>query len=146
MRYFALGMLEPVPLIQVEVGFDNITTEDGGSGSGLPLLREFNPATELPNSGAYITDFQNLTSDDDSVGGLYAYYYSNTSVVLGTRSAAYLNISDIAIGISPMTEVYICQAQNFPERGMNESGISFINVTINANIGNLETTVHSLNV
>ena len=117
--------------VEVNVTEGNFFSEDEGSGSGLGELVMYNPATSMPTSGADITDFSNLISD--SVGQLYAYYYSNTSVVLATRSA--INTSrgvQIAIGVAADTDdVYVCEAENFPERNSN-SGISIINVTVKA--------------
>ena len=118
----------PVEVIQVEnmevdVGF----TES--SGSGLTETLDYNPATSLGTSIADVADFKIFTSQ--SVGQLYAYYYSNTSVVLGTWSARYSQRFDLAIGLSATTdEQYVCEAENFPER--NDSGISRVNVTVKA--------------
>ena len=57
-----------------------INLQEQGSGSGSNLVL----GNQVPSSGADITDFETI---QESVGQLYAYYYSNTSVVLGTRSA-----------------------------------------------------------
>ena len=115
--------VEVIPVDVVDVGFGE------SSGSGQSETQAPNPAITMSTSGAYTTDFQNLTAD--SVGQLYAYYYTNTSVVLGTRSAVYSGSVEMAVGLSAtFDEVYVCEAENFPER--NKSGISKINVTIKA--------------
>ena len=69
--------------------------------------------TSMPTSGAYITDFENVA--EESVGQLYAYYYTETSVVLGTRSATSLNGTiQMAIGLSAFANgVYVCMVENF---------------------------------
>lgn len=113
-------------MIAVDVPVMNFTE---GSGSGLADTEVYNPAISMSTSGANITDFSNLTSE--TVGQLYAYYYSNMSVVLATRSAIVSENVEIAVGLSAMTnDVYVCEAENFPER--NDSGISRMNVTIRA--------------
>ena len=128
--YLIIGnvTLVPVEVVPVEnVEVDLVFFES--SGSGLTETQHYNPATSLGTSGADVTDFQNFTSQ--SVGQLYAYYYSNTSVVLGTWSARYSQRFDLAIGLSATTdEQYVCEAENFPQR--NESGISRINVNVKA--------------
>ena len=116
-------------MIPVNVNATEINFFEESSGSGLAGMEVHNPATSMSTSGADITDFSNLTLD--SVGQLYAYYYSNTSVVLATRSAIMSENVEIAIGVSGnLDDVYVCEAENFPER--NDSGISRINVTIKA--------------
>ena len=71
--------------------------------------------TKGPTSGADITDFRNIS---DSVGQLYSYYYSNNSVVLGTRSATNTTDSDMyriqmAIGVSSTSDgEYVCTAKS----------------------------------
>ena len=113
--------VEVIPVDVVDVGF--------GEPSGQSETQAPNPATTMSTSGAYTIDFQNLT--EDSVGQVYAYYYTNTSVVLGTRSAVYSANVEMAVGLSAIfDEVYVCEAENFPER--NDSGISTINVTVKA--------------
>ena len=88
----------------------------------------------LTSTGADIADFTELSSE--SVGLLYDYRYSNTSVVLGTRSASGLigdsnEVVQMAIGLSAVADgMYVCVAENFPHR--NNSGISSITVNIQA--------------
>ena len=126
----------PVDVVDVNSGessgsgqSETQTLHPESSGSGQSETQAPNPATTMSTSGAYTTDFQTLT--EDSVGQLYAYYYTDTSVVLGTRSAVYSANVEMAVGLSVMfDEVYICEAENFPER--NDSGINIINVTIKA--------------
>ena len=92
----------------VEIG-DVINLEQA-SGSGYDIL-----PTQVPTSGADITDFRNI---NDSVGQLYGYYYSNNSVVLGTRSATNATDSDMyriqmAIGLSSTSDgEYVCTAKS----------------------------------
>ena len=113
----------------MNVNATEINFFEESSGSGLAGMEVHNPATSMSTSGADITDFSNLTLD--TVGQLYAYYYSNTSVVLATRSAIISENVEIAVGVSGnLDDVYVCEAENFPER--NNSGISRINVTIKA--------------
>ena len=89
----------------------------------------------LTSSGASLTDFASITAD--SVGRLYAYRYSNTSVVLATRSA-FINSSQeesMAVGLyGAVNEMYVCRVENFPERG-DQSGISDYTVTITTQDG-----------
>ena len=105
---------------------DDIFTESSGSGETEP--EEYNPAVSMTTSGANIPDFQNITYE--SPGQLYAYYYSNTSVVLGTWSAIFSQNVSLAAGVLEVTDdvYYVCEAENFPER--NDSGISTTNVTV----------------
>ena len=69
--------------------------------------------TSMPTSGADITDFENVV--EETVGQLYAYYYSETSVVLGTRSATSLDETiRMAVGLSAVANgVYVCIVENF---------------------------------
>ena len=89
---------------------------------------------QCTSTGADIADFTELSSE--SVGQLYAYRYSNTSVVLGTRSASGLigdsnEVVQMAIGLSAVADgMYVCVAENFPHR--NNSGTSSITVNIQA--------------
>ena len=104
---------------------DDIFTESSGSGETEP--EEYNPAVSMTTSGANIPDFQNITYE--SPGQLYAYYYSNTSVVLGTWSAIFSQNVSLAAGVLEVADNdYVCEAVNFPER--NDSGISTTNVTV----------------
>ena len=98
------------------------------------MLMESPLTSMLTSTGADIADFTELSSE--SVGQLYAYRYSNTSVVLGTRSASGLigdsnEVVQMAIGLSAVADgMYVCVAENFPHR--NKSGISSITVNIQA--------------
>ena len=64
----------------------------------------------MPTSGADITDFM-----EESVGQLYAYYYTETSVVLGTRSATSSDGTiQMAVGLSAVANgAYVCIVENF---------------------------------
>ena len=103
-----------------------ITIADEGI---APLINTNTSVSDLPRSGADITQFRNVTPN--LIGGLFAYRYSNSSVVLGTLSAI-VNASlrqFIAIGVSSdLNEEFVCEVVNFPER--NISGISRYNVRI----------------
>jgi hypothetical protein len=67
----------------------------------------------MPTSGADITAFKNIT--EESIGQLYAYYYSETSVVLGTRSATSSDGTiQMAVGVSAVAnDMYVCIVENF---------------------------------
>ena len=124
------GELEPVEEIYVGSGGDD---GDKGSGSGMQemiLATNATPPADRDRSGANIRDFFNTS---DSLGRLYAYRYSNTSVVLGTRSANIDTSEELymAIGLSEDGNgEYVCEAENFPER--ERSGISRYTVNIQA--------------
>ena len=110
--------MEPVEVIYV--------SQDDGSGSGISMNPYDNDSVPMLSSGADITDFMNIPTE--TVGQLYAYYYSNTSVVLATRSAdGIVDNSDdrvqTVVGISQAADgVYVCEVENFPHR--TKSGIS----------------------
>ena len=117
---------------EIFVGSGDTADVSGSSGmtdsftSSAPLP----PALYMDRSGAGVGDF-NIT--DDSVGRLYAYRYSNTSVVLGTRSADIDTSRGLymAVGLSDSANgEYVCVAENFPER--ESRGISSYTVTIEA--------------
>ena len=125
-----LGEDELVPVV-IHILQDN----DISSGSGeTDMLMESPLISMLTSTGANIADFTELSSE--SVGQLHAYRYSNTSVVLGTRSASGLigdsnEVVQMAIGLSAVADgMYVCVAENFPHR--NNSGISNITVNIQA--------------
>ena len=67
----------------------------------------------MPTSGADITDFESIV--EESVGQLYAYYYTETSVVLGTRSATSSDGTiQMAVGLSAVADgSYVCIVENF---------------------------------
>ena len=70
------------------------------------------PDESIPTSGADIIDFQNIT--EESIGQLYAYYYSDTSVVLGTRSATSEESIQMAVGLYAVANgLYVCIVNNF---------------------------------
>ena len=111
--------MEPVEVIYV--------SQDDGSGSGISMNPYDNDS--VLSLGADITDFMNIPTE--TIGQLYAYYYSNTSVVLATRSADGIvgNSDDsltriqTVVGISQAADgVYVCEVENFPHRA--KSGIS----------------------
>ena len=83
----------------------DISSEDTNS------LNDFG-TTLIANSSA----FRNITSSEQP-GQLYAYHFSNSTVVLGTRSAVYTAINDtfpIVVGISSVAEgMYQCEVTNF---------------------------------
>lgn len=88
-----------------------INLQEQGSGSGSNLVL----GNQVPSSGADITDFETI---QESVGQLYAYYYSNTSVVLGTRSAVNATDPDkyiqMAVGLFEVADgEYMCEVKNF---------------------------------
>ena len=128
-----------VPVIDVSI--DN-SIESSGSGDTDALMN--NTITSMLTSGADIADFTELSSE--SVGQLYAYRYSNTSVVLGTRSASGLigdsnEVVQMAIGLSAVADgMYVCVAENFPHRTL--SGISDITVNITTTTRKSYTHVH----
>ena len=132
----------------VEVIEPSLKDYSDGSGSGESDMLMNNPTTTMSTSGADIADFKQLTTE--SVGQLYAYRYSNTSVVLATRSASGSIGSpsediQMAIGLSPVADgVYICVAENYPNRSL--SGISNITVNISTMTRELYTcsqiTIH----
>ena len=68
--------------------------------------------TLIANSSA----FRNITPSEQT-GQLYAYYFSNSTVVLGTRSAMYTAGNDtlpIVVGISSVADgMYRCEVKNF---------------------------------
>ena len=116
-----------------EIGVAGGDTAADGSGSGMTdSLSSTGSAASMNRSGAHIRDFGNLT--DDYVGRLYAYRYSNTSVVLGTRSAEIDSTQGhyMSVGLSEAAdEEYVCEVVNFPERELR--GISTYSVTIQTN-------------
>ena len=123
----------------MEVEVINIPLEEG-SGSGMAMISPSESIlATMPTSGANINDFRNLTTE--TIGQLYAYYYTNTSVVLGTRSAdGSIASSDedvqVAVGLSAIAEgVYVCKVENFPNR--NDSGINEIFVDIQTKLREL---------
>ena len=71
--------------------------------------------TQVPTSGADITDFRNI---NESVGQLYGYYYTDR-IVLGTRSATNTTDNDMyriqmAIGLSNTSDgEYVCRVKTF---------------------------------
>ena len=95
---------EEVPVVDVSPLYQ-------GSGSGE--LVERNYLTPFTSSVAFITDFEDLP--DETPGQLYAYRISNTSVVLGTRSAVSADYTiEFAIGLSTVAEgTYLCKVENF---------------------------------
>ena len=94
--------------ILTELQVINIPLSDG-SGSGISVEPD-DTVISMPTSGADITDFENITEE---IGQLYAYYYSETSVVLGTRSATNGTIQ-MAVGLSAVANgVYVCIVDNF---------------------------------
>ena len=127
-----LGEDELAPVV-IHILQDN----DISSGSGeTDMLMESPLTSMLTSTGADIADFTELSSE--SVDQLYAYRYSNTSVVLGTRSASGLigdsnEVVQMAIGLSAVADgmyICVCVAENFPHR--NNGGISNITVNIQA--------------
>ena len=84
----------------------------GVSGSGSSMMPD-DTVISMPASGADITDFESIK--EESVGQLYAYYYSETSVVLGTRSATSSDGTiQMAVGLSAVANgVYVCIVENF---------------------------------
>jgi hypothetical protein len=114
---------------EIFVGSGDAAVGSGSSGM-TDLFTRSTPALYMDRSGADIRDF-NLT--EDSVGRLYAYRYTNTSVVLGTRSAEIDTGRGLymAVGLSDSANgEYVCFAENFPERELR--GISTYTVTIEA--------------
>ena len=79
-------------------------------------LEQASGPTQVPTSGADITDFKNI---NESVGQLYGYYYSTDRIVLGTRSATSATDSDMyriqmAIGLFRTSDgEYVCRAKTF---------------------------------
>ena len=106
-----------------EVPVVDISPRDHGSGSG-ELVEPNYYLTPFTSSVAFITDFEDLP--DETPGQLYAYRISNTSVVLGTRSAVSADYTiEFAIGLSAIAEgTYLCKVENFA------NGISDSTVTI----------------
>ena len=83
-----------------------------GSGSGVSMVPD-DTIISMPTSGADITAFKNIT--EESIGQLYTYYYSKTSVVLGTRSATSSDGTiQMAVGVSAVAnDMYVCIVENF---------------------------------
>ena len=114
---------------EIFVGSGDAAVGSGSSGM-TDLFTRSAPALNMDRSGADIRDF-NLT--EDSVGRLYAYRYTNTSVVLGTRSAEIDTGRGLymAVGLSDSANgEYVCIAENFRERDLR--GMSTYTVTIEA--------------
>ena len=66
------------------------------------MLMERPLTSMLTSTGADIADFTELSSE--SVGQLYACRYSNTSVVLGTRSAS--GLTEIRVGSAALQSTF----------------------------------------
>ena len=92
----------------------------------MPVINlPVNDSTDTTTIRALSTAFENVTSD--TPGQFYAYYYSNTSVVLGTRLLVTPNGSlETSVGISIVADgTYRCIARNFA----NGTSESVINIT-----------------
>ena len=109
--YLQFSCLELIPI-------EIMPFEEISSGSGN---MEFNPLLPTETTlGARITDFNDTSATPP--GQLYAYRFSNTSAVLGTRSAVGVGIQ-MAIGLlSAADGVYRCVVENFAS-GRNESKV-----------------------
>ena len=105
----------------------------------MPVINlPVNDSTDTTTRRALSTAFENVTSD--TPGQLYAYHYSNTSVVLGTRLSVTPNGSiETAVGISEVADgTYRCIARNFA----NGTSESEINITARNNIIVTDRTVY----
>ena len=100
-----------------------IFEEGSASGSGN---MDSNPLLPSETSAAALIDFIGIP--ETSPGQVYAYRYSNTSVILGTRSAATDDVQT-AIGLLPAADgLYHCVVENFVGE-KNESQVRIQTVT-----------------
>ena len=113
MKYYLFCLFSTGEVQRVVVPIIDVSREELGSGSGEGSTSD-GIMTTTTSSGAQLTDFEAFS---EIRGQLYAYYLSNTSIVLGTRSAARFSTDpdknvQTAIGLL-VGGRYVCKVENF---------------------------------